>query len=412
MPSFLAHLECSYCAAVHPADQLGTTCPACGKVLLARYDLAAAARSMTPAALKERPWDLWRYEEILPVQDAAHILNLGEGGTPLLEARRLGREFGYDTLLVKDEGQNPTGSFKARGLALAVSRAKELGATAVAIPSAGNAAAAMAAYAARAGLPAIVAMPNDTPEPMKAECRAYGATVLLVDGLINDAGKVIRTAAAAHGWFDVSTLKEPYRAEGKKTMGLELAEQLGWRVPDAIIYPTGGGTGIVGMWKAFAELEAMGLIGAKRPKMIVVQSTGCAPIVRAFEQGVRHAALWENAITIAPGIRVPAAIGDYLILDAVRASGGTAITVTEEELGRGMHLAATREGMFVSPESGAAFIAAKKLRESGFLHADDETVIFSTGAGLKHTDLVPGDSPVIDPNAADLAGAIDAALAG
>ncbi|MGH2561408.1 MAG: threonine synthase [Thermomicrobiales bacterium] len=411
MQRFLTNLQCSACDMTYPTEQLITTCPACGKVLLARYDLAAAARSMTPAALRQRPWDLWRYEEVLPVRDQANRLNLGEGGTPLLEAPRLSCDFGYDRLLVKDEGANPTGSFKARGLVMAVSRAKELGATTVAIPSAGNAAAAMAAYAARAGLAAIVAMPKDTPEPMKAECRAYGATVLLVDGLINDAGKVIRTGAAAHGWFDVSTLKEPYRAEGKKTMGLELAEQLGWRVPDAIIYPTGGGTGIVGMWKAFAELETMRLIGPKRPKMIVVQSTGCAPIVRAFEQGERHAQLWQNAATMAPGIRVPVAIGDYLILDAVRQSGGTAMTVTEEEISEGMRLAATREGMFVSPESGAAFIAAKNLRETGFLQSTDETVVFSTGAGLKHTDLVGGDSPVIDPNAADLIGAIDAALA-
>lgn len=412
MPSFLTDLECSYCTATYHSEQLITTCPACGKVLLARYDLAHAARSMTPAALCARPWDLWRYEEILPVRDAANVLNLGEGGTPLLETRRLGRDFGYDRLLVKDEGQNPTGSFKARGLALAVSRAKELGGAAVAIPSAGNAAAAMAAYAARAGLPAVVAMPKDTPEPMTAECRAYGAAVLLVDGLINDAGKVIRAGAATHGWYDVSTLKEPYRAEGKKTMGLELTEQLGWRVPDAIIYPTGGGTGIVGMWKAFAELETMGLIGPKRPQMIVVQAAGCAPIVRAFERGERHAALWENAATMAPGIRVPVAIGDYLILDAVRKSGGAALTVTEEEIAEGMRLAATREGIFASPESGAAFIAAKKLRESSVLSATDETVIFSTGAGIKHTDLVGGESPVIDPNAEDLVGAIDAALAG
>jgi threonine synthase len=410
--STLTHLECTFCGESFPADRLTTTCPPCGKVLYARYDLATARESMTPATLRDRPWDLWRYAEVLPVRNTVNILNLGEGGTPLLEARRLGCDFGYDRLLVKDEGANPTGSFKARGLAMAVSRAKELGATAVAIPSAGNAAAAMAAYAARAGLPAIVAMPKDTPEPMKSECRAYGAKVLLVDGLINDAGKVIRTGAAAHGWFDVSTLKEPYRAEGKKTMGLELAEQLGWRVPDAIIYPTGGGTGIVGMWKAFAELETMGLIGAKRPKMIVVQSTGCAPIVRAFERGERHAELWQDAATIAPGIRVPIAIGDYLILDAVRQSGGTAMTVTEDELLVGMDLAATREGMFVSPESGAAFVAARKLRESGVLQAADETVIFSTGAGLKHTDLVGGDSPVIDPNAPDLIEVIDAALAG
>jgi threonine synthase len=373
-----------------------TTCLTCGKVLYARYDLAAAARTMTPAALCGRPWNLWRYAEIMPVQDARFALSLGEGGTPLHEAGSLGKLLGFDRLLVKDEALNPTGSFKARGLCAAISRAKELGATAVAVPSAGNAAAATAAYAARAGLPAIVAMPRDAPEAMKAACRAYGATVWLVDGLINDCGRVIRVGAAEYGWFDVSTLREPYRAEGKKTMGLELAEQLGWRLPDAVIYPTGGGTGIVGMWKAFAELETMGLIGPERPKMIVVQAEGCAPIARAFAAGSRHAEPWRDAATIAPGIRVPVAIGDYLILDAVRESGGTAVVVSEAEILEGMDLAARREGLFVSPESGAAFDAAKKLREQGFLGPSDETVIFSTGAGLMHVDLVPGQDTVLD----------------
>lgn len=402
MQSTLTHLECTACGETYPADQLIKTCPACGKVLYARYDLDAAAKAMTPEALAGRPWNLWRYREILPVQDAANALTLGEGGTALLAAPRLGDLFGLNNLLVKDEGQNPTGSFKARGLGMAVSRAKELGAAAVAIPSAGNAAAAMAAYAARAGIPAVVAMPVDTPDVMKAECVAYGAKVLLVDGLINDAGAIIREGSERYGWFDVSTLKEPYRAEGKKTMGLELAEQLGWRVPDAIIYPTGGGTGIVGMWKAFAELEAMGFIDAKRPKMVVVQAENCAPIVRAFEAGERHAPLWQNAATIAPGMRVPIAIGDYLIIDALRESHGTALTVTDAELQEGMDLAASQEGLFVAPEAGAAVIATRKLRESSFLSADDEVVIFSTGSGLMHTDLISLDGlPVLDPNDAD-----------
>ena len=299
MKSYLTHLECSNCGETLAADQLVKTCPVCGKVLFARYDLSGAARAMTASALAGRPWNLWRYAEIMPVQDPFFALTLGEGGTPLHEARALGAEFGFERLLIKDEGLNPTGSFKARGLGVAVSRAKELGATTVAIPSAGNAGAAMAAYAARAGLQAIVVMPADTPEAMKAECRAYGATVWLIDGLINECGRVVRIGAAEHGWFDVSTLKEPYRAEGKKTMGIELAEQLGWRLPDAVIYPTGGGTGIVGMWKAFVELEAMGLIGSKRPKMIVVQAEGCAPIARAFAAGKRHAELWEDAQTLA-----------------------------------------------------------------------------------------------------------------
>jgi len=396
--SCLTHLECSACEATFPAGQLMKTCPDCGKVLLARYDLERAAMIMTPQALASRPWTMWRYAEILPVQDPAHIVSLGEGGTPLLPAPRLGAAFGLNRLLVKDESRNPTGSFKARGLAMAVSRAKELGATAVAIPSAGNAAAAMAACAARAGLDAIVAMPADTPIAMQAECQAFGATVLLVDGLIDDAGKVIREGSARHGWFDVSTLKEPYRAEGKKTMGLEIAEQLGWRVPNAIIYPTGGGTGIVGMWKAFAELEAMGLIGPDRPRMIVVQAEGCAPLVRAFEGGERHAPRWPDAHTIAPGIRVPVAIGDYLVLDAVRESGGVALAVSDDELREGMRLAARHEGLLVSPESGAAVIAARHLRERGFLATDDEVVVFATGSGLLHPELFPvTPPPVLDP---------------
>ena len=411
MPSTMTGLVCTMCGERTPADRLVNTCLNCGKVLAPEYDFSRAAQTMTKDALARRPFDMWRYEEILPVQNTAAIPKLGEGGTPLHKVPRLGADCGFSRLLIKDESLNATGSFKARGLAMAVARAKELGATTLAIPSAGNAASAMAAYAARAGLNAVVAMPKDTPLAMQAECCAYGAQLLLVDGLINDAGAVIRAGAAAFGWFDVSTLKEPYRAEGKKTLGLELAEQLGWRLPDAIVYPTGGGTGIVGMWKAFAELEAMGLIGAKRPKMIVVQAEGCAPIVRAFRQGERHAALWENASTSAPGLRVPVAIGDYLILDAVRASGGTAITVSEADIRRGMGIAARREGLFVSPESAAAIMGAKQLRADGFLRVDDETVVFSTGGGLKHIDMIPVDAPVIDPRSPDLIQDIETALA-
>jgi threonine synthase len=390
MQSALTHLECSACGETCAADTLNTVCPACGKVLFARYDLDTAAKTMTAGNLAKRPWTMWRYEELLPVQDARFAVTLGEGGTPLLPTPTLGKRFGVERLLVKDEGQNPTGSFKARGLAVAVARAHELGAKAVAIPTAGNPASAMSAYAARAGLPAYVFMPEDAPDVTKTECRLYGAHLTLVKGLINDAGKALREAAEPD-WFDVSTLKEPYRAEGKKTMGLELAEQLGWRVPDAIIYPTGGGTGIVGMWKAFAELEEMGLIDSKRPKMIVVQAEGCAPIVRAFEQGERHATPWENAATIAAGLRVPAAIGDYLILDAVRESGGTALTVTDEELREAVRLVAKTEGLFVSPEAGATFAAIPKLIERGAIAPDDEVVIFSTGSGLKHSHEFAGD---------------------
>ena len=406
----VTHLECSNCAATYPADRIMTTCPACGKVLFVRYDLAAAARTMTPPALASRPWNLQRYIEILPLQDPAAAPALGEGGTPLHEAPRLARDFGFARLLIKDEGLNPTGSFKARGLAMAVARARELGAETVAIPSAGNAAAAMAAYAARAGLQAVVAMPSDAPQAMQAQCRAYGARVLLVNGLIDDCGKVIREASAAFGWCDVSTLREPYRAEGKKTMGIEIAEQLGWRLPDAMIYPTGGGTGIVGMWKAFAELEAVGLIGSARPKMIAVQAAGCAPIVRAFATGATHAERWENAATVAPGLRVPAAIGDYLILAAIRDSGGTAIAVSDDELLTGMRLASEREGFFVSPESGAAVIAARTLRESGFLQPDHLTVIFLTGSGLMHADLIPPGGSTIDLKGPDPTGQLASAL--
>ena len=400
--STLTHLACTMCGTEQPADRLITVCPACGKVLFARYDLAKAATTMTVEALASRPWSLWRYAEILPVQRPEEAPRLGEGGTPLHDVPRLAADLGLDRLLIKDESLNPTGSFKARGLCMAVARAKELGATTVALPSAGNAAAATAAYAARAGLQAVVAMPVDAPEVMKAECHAYGATVILVNGLINDCARVIRTGAAQYGWFDVSTLKEPYRAEGKKTLGLEVAEQLGWRLPDAIIYPTGGGTGIVGMWKAFTELETMGLIGPKRPKMIVVQAEGCAPLVRAFAAGDRHAALFPDARTVAPGMRVPVAIGDYLILDAVRESGGIAIGVSDDELLAGMSMLARREGLFAAPESGAAVMAAQKLRESGFLRAEDETVVFSTGSGLMHTDLVHGSYPTVDPDSASL----------
>ncbi len=385
MQSSLVNLRCSNCGDQYSSECLMTVCPACGRVLFAEYDLTAAAITMTPDALRERPWTMWRYAEILPVRNEQYRLTLGEGGTPLLEVQSLGRRQGVDRLLVKDEGQNPTGSFKARGLCVAVARAKELGVTAVAIPSAGNAASAMAAYAARARMPAHVFMPEDAPEAMIAECRIYGAQVTLVKGRINDAGRALREAGVNQDWFDVSTLKEPYRAEGKKTLGIELAEQLGWRLPDAIIYPTGGGTGIVGMWKAFAELEQMGLIDAKRPKMIVVQAEGCAPIVRAHAQGERHAEEWKDSATVAAGLRVPVAIGDYLILDAVSASGGTAITVTDQELMDGVRLAAREEGFFASPEAGATFAALPKLLAAGAIDPSDEVVIFSTGSGLKHT---------------------------
>ncbi len=388
-------------------DQLLTVDPADGKVLLVEYDLERASQTLTQESLMTRTWDLWRYAEVMPVRRPENRLTLGEGGTPLLEAPRLGRQIGLPNLLVKDEGRNPTGSFKARGLGAAVSRAKELGVTAIALPSAGNAAAAASAYLARGGMDAYVFMPEDAPATFMQECRALGAKVFLVNGLINDAGAIVKAHAEDRGWFDVSTLKEPYRAEGKKTMGYELAEQLGWTLPDAIVYPTGGGTGIVGMWKAFSELEAMGFIGSERPKMIVVQATGCAPIVRAFERGDRHAPLWEDATTIAPGMRVPVAIGDYLILDAVRESGGTAIAITDERLLESTQAISSIEGMHMSPEVGACVAAAEDLRASSFLSEDDQVVIFGTGSGLMHVDLVEGEYPVLEPGAGDTGQVID-----
>lgn len=390
-------------------DQLLTTDPADGKVLLVDYDLERAARTLTKESLTGRPWNLWRYAEIMPVREPKNRLTLGEGGTPLLSTNRLGAEIGLPNLLVKDEGRNPTGSFKARGLGAAVSRAKELGVVAIALPSAGNAAAAASAYLARGGMKAIVFMPEDAPDVFKAECRALGAQVFLVKGLINDAGKIVRENSASRGWFDVSTLKEPYRAEGKKTMGLELVEQLGWSVPDAIIYPTGGGTGIVGMWKAFDELEKMGFIGPERPMMIVVQAENCAPIVKAFHAGERHAPLWENAQTIAPGMRVPIAIGDYLIIDAIRQSEGTAVAISDADLLDMTDRVSGSEGMHMSPEVGAAFAAAARLREEGFLSESDQVIVFGTGSGLLHTDLVAEGYPVLDPNDSSVGEIIDSA---
>jgi len=385
--STLSHLECGACAATYDPEQLRNLCPACGKPLLARYDLRTAAATLTRAALATRRADMWRYREMLPVRDDAAILCLGEGWTPLARAARLGQQIGCANTLIKDESLNPTGSFKARGLSAAVSRAYELGARELAIPSAGNAAGAMSAYAALAGLPAHVFMPADVPVAFRAECKALGARVTLVDGLINDCGVKVREGAAEYGWFDLSTLKEPYRIEGKKTMGYELAEQLGWSLPDVIIYPTGGGTGLIGMWKAFDELEALGLIGPARPRMVSVQSDGCAPIVRAFEAGVEHAPIWQGARTIADGLRVPAAIGDFLILRALRASGGTALAVSDAEMIAAADLIGATTGIFPAPEGGACLAAQRRLLASGWIGPDETVVLFNTGSGLKYAHL-------------------------
>lgn len=385
--STLTHLECGYCAEQYDAGQLMNLCPACGKPLLARYDLARAAATMTKEALAGRAARLWRYEEVLPVQNSEAVITLGEGWTPLIEAGALGASVGCPRTLIKDEAMNPTASFKARGLALAVSRAFELGASALAIPTAGNAGGAMSAYAAAAGLPAFVFMPQDVPALFQVECRELGAHVTLVDGLINDCGAKVREGVADYGWFDLSTLKEPYRLEGKKTMGYELAEQLGWELPDVIIYPTGGGTGLVGMWKAFDEMEQMGMIGAKRPRMVTVQSAGCAPIVRAFEQGAEFAELWQGAHTIADGLRVPVAVGDFLILRALRASGGIAVAVDDQAMLDCARVMGRQTGVFPAPEGAACLAAQMALLESAWIRPDETVVLFNTGSGLKYAHL-------------------------
>ncbi len=397
--SYVTHLECSRCGEQHEADRLQTVSLCCGKPLLVRYDLERARREWRREMLAGRPATMWRYHELLPARTEDEIVSLGEGMTPLLACRRLGTSLGVAgaRVLVKDEGQNPTGSFKARGMSAAVTRARMLGVKALAAPSAGNAAAALAAYAARAGLPAFLFMPEDAQESAQVQVAVSSATLYLVKGLITDAGAMVAALKEEHGWFDVATLKEPYRAEGKKTMGFELAEQLGWRLPEAIIYPAGGGTGVVGMWKAFAELEALGWIPGKRPKMIVVQAEGCAPLVRAFHAGTETATPWQDAHTLAGGLRVPSAIGDFLILRAVRESGGTAVAVSDEEMLDAARLLASTEGIFAGPEGAAPLAAYRKLLADGTLKPEDEVVLFNTGSGLLSLDLFPVRAPVLKP---------------
>jgi threonine synthase len=382
----VTHLECAACGLRHEARRLHNLCTQCGKPLLVRYDLERAADSLTKESLAARAPDLWRYREVLPVEHDENIVNLGEGFTQLVHASRLGAQLGLSQLFIKDEGQNPTQSFKARGMAAAVSMAKELGAKKLAVPSAGNAAGALAAYAARAGLEAFIFMPNDTPRANVIECEQTGAHVTLMDGLITDCGAEVARRKEAEGWFDVSTLKEPYRIEGKKTMGYELAEQFDWELPEVIIYPTGGGTGLIGMWKAFDEMEQMGWLGSKRPRMVTVQAAGCAPIVRAFEEGKRFADEFPNAQTTASGLRVPRAIGDFLILDALRASGGTAIAVTDKELIDATKVIGAAEGIFCAPEGAACLPALQKLLADGSVKADERVVLFNTGSGVKYVE--------------------------
>ena len=387
--SYFSHLECSVpCGAplLNPRERHHLC--RCGAPLLARYDLAAA-HAWSRQSLTGRPPTLWRYRELMPLFDGEEPVTLGEGFTPLLHARRLGATVGLDNLYVKDESLNPTNSFKARGQSAAVTRAKYLGAKTLSVPSAGNAGNALAAYAACAGLQAKVFLPRDVKPPFERECVLYGADVTLVDGLITDAGRIAAERGAPLGWYDVSTLKEPYRIEGKKTMAYELAEQLEWHWPDWIVYPTGGGTGMVGMWKAFEELEQIGWMAkTRRPRMVSVQADGCAPIVRAFEQGSEKATLWEHAATIADGLRVPKAIGDFLILRAIRDSGGTAVSVSDQSMVDGMLEIGRTEGISAAPEGGAALAAVKHLVQSGAIHRKETVVLFNTGGALKYLDVL------------------------
>jgi threonine synthase len=382
-PTFVTHLECSLTGERHEADRLHGL-SAAGRPLLARYDLAGIGKSVSREALKDREPDFWRYREFLPVRRWQNIVSLGEIMTPLIALDRTSRALGAGEILVKDEGRLPTGSFKARGLAVAISMAKELGVGRVAIPTNGNAGAATAAYASRAGMESFVFCPEATPEVNLREIALQGAKVWRVNGLINDCGKIVGEGKQAMGWFDLSTLKEPYRLEGKKTMGLELAEQLGWELPDAIFYPTGGGTGLIGMWKAFEELGALGWIGKKRPKMIAVQAAGCAPIVKAFEEGLEHAPLWPNAQTLASGIRVPIAIGDFLILRALRQSGGYAMAVEDDAIEAARGEIARKEGLLLCPEGAATYAACKQSLAEGRISRNERVVLYNCGAGLKY----------------------------
>ena len=385
MPSTLTHLQCSRptCGTVFDHTAPRNLCPQCQGPLLARYDLSAARRTLTREALATRPASMWRYEEVMP---GAPPVTLGEGMTPLLRADRLAQHLGLDRLYIKDEGQNPTASFKARGLSAAVTMAKALGIDTIALPSAGNAGGAAAAYAARAGLRCVIAMPSDTPVAIVLECRAFGADVHLIDGLISDCGAFIAQNAPKHGWFEVSTLKEPYRIEGKKTMGYELWEEFEGALPDVIVYPTGGGVGLIGMWKAFEELEAMNLTGSRRPRMIAAQAAGCAPIVRAFERRAPASEAWENAVTVAAGLRVPKPLGDFLILADVYASGGEAVAVDDGELMAACRDMARLEGILAAPEGGAGLAAIQQLVARGQIARGESVVLFNTGSGYKYLE--------------------------
>jgi threonine synthase len=393
----LTCLECSRCGERHDADKTQGLCP-CGGPLLARYDLAAVAASLTPETVAARHGTLWRYHELLPVRDPANVVSLGEGMTPLLHLPRLGAAYGLDHLLVKDEGLLPTGSFKARGAAVGVSRARELGTTGVAMPTNGNAGAAWSVYAARTGMRSLIAMPLGAPDITRRECLAAGAELYLVDGHIGQCGQLIHAAVSRRsGYQEVSTLKEPYRLEGKKTMGLEIIEQLGWRVPDVIVYPTGGGVGLIGIYKALLELQELGWVADRLPRLVAVQSTGCAPVVKAYDDGSAECEPWADPDTIAFGITVPKPLGDFLILQAVRATNGTALAVDDAETLAEVGRCASLEGLFVCPEGAAGLAAVTRLRASGWLAQTDEVVVLNTGSGLKYPDTVSNSAPVLQP---------------
>jgi threonine synthase len=383
--SFFSELECSGCGVKYSSDEVHTYCPECQSPLLARYDLKSIREHIDRDAVKHRPHGMWRWHEMLPVKDPKNVVYLGEGDTALLKLPNLEKELGVSNLYVKDESSNPTGSFKARGLAAAVSKAKELGIQKVIIPTAGNAGGAMAAYAARAGIQALIYMPKDTPRANIEESRMVGAEVVLVDGLISDAAGMVGIKARAEGWFDLSTFKEPYRTEGKKIMGYELAESFGWQLPDVIIYPTGGGTGLVGMWKAFAELEELGwLENTKRPRMVAVQADGCAPVVKAFHSGALFCDFWTNANTLASGLRVPKSFADALILSDLRESDGTAVAVSDKDILKAQSRLGRAEGIFPAPEGAATLVAYEKLLGQKWVAADEKVVLFNTGLGLKY----------------------------
>lgn len=387
--SFLIHLKCYDCQKIYDSSQVQTFCPDCQAPLLAQYDLEAAAKVIDRDEFRRRPLGMWRWHEILPVHDCQNMIYLGEGDTPLLHLTNLGEKLGLRQLYAKDESLNPTGSFKARGLAVAVSKAKELGITKVIIPTAGNAGGAMAAYAARGGMDAFIFMPQDTPEANIIESRIAGAEVVLIDGLISDAAGLAGEKARSEGWFDVSTFKEPYRAEGKKIMGYELAESFQWELPEVIVYPTGGGTGLVGMWKAFEEMAAMGWLENKaKPRLVAVQSEGCAPVVEAFHANSDVCDFWQNAQTIASGLRVPKSFADQIILDDLRESNGIAVAVSDEKILEAQKLLAGSEGIFAAPEGAATLAGLIRLVKQKWIQPDERVVLFNTGTGLKYLDSV------------------------